>query len=477
MSGYVVPRHTRIGLTNIFVFDASAGTYTECIGAVPPYNLLPPVPAIGDIVYFGINIRIADEYPKCIVFDLIAGSDYTAVVEYYTGGAWVVGTFFDTTNTLKKSEDGSITYDHYTNVNAPASVAINGITGYWIRLRVTAIGGAPLPPIQVNRQVYACERSFIDIKDVPGDVDALSRLQLMSVAARPSVIVCGLRSLQRGMDFSSYIHFDTTAFGYKNRPPGVTVAFVAPSTPSTATAGFSPVRQSIGYAPLGAAGMTKIAQITIDPDYSEQWIGRYYPFLVGYQHIGGISGWYRIDVAVGNVTNTIASYTSRGKFTDMFLRVERIVNFSELVIPERAANAYIYISIYADIQNPQINTFHSLVLIPTDENFIEIAMQDEQMKEYFRNLSLLQGESAISDTIVNPKKTQTIAVDVNGNVKYSMFTKAVDKPIIHAQTDQRLWFFSFFYSWHVGEYKTLQHYGYRVSLEHVARYFSGRGQR
>jgi len=478
MSSYVVNRHVRIGLTNIFVFDASDGTYTECIGLTPPYNLLPPIPAIGDILYLGIDSSIANEYPKCIVFDMIKGSDYTAVIEHYDG-AWVNGFYFDWTYGFLRDGDCSITYNQFNNVNVPLPVVVNGVNGYWLRIRISAIGAAPKPPIQINRQVFACEWSFAETSDIPGDTDALCSIKMQAAllfSYKPSALICGLRSQHRGEDYSPYIHFDTV--NSYSKPKGITVTAIAPAVASTATANFSPVQQSIRYAPAGAAGITKVAEIEIDPEYSWQWIGRYHPFLVGYQAVSwaGISGRYYLEVSLGNVTNVIDTYQSRGQFTDIFLRYERTVNFSELTIPERAINARIYISVYADIQNPQINNYHSLILIPSDENLIEISLQDEQLKEYYRVLSISSDQIVVTDPISIPKRIVTMLTDRDyESIVFTMFTKTPAYPMLHNIVKQRLWFFSFMHSWHTGEYKTNQHFVFRIDSRYSARYLSGRG--
>lgn len=128
-----------------YLFDASLGSYlnlstaanTLQTGTVP---LVPTTgPGVGDCIYFGNTTRFdrLDVYIEDGVSNLSTASPNTFVWEYWNGGAWAALTVTDGTlnNSKVFGQSGKVTFS-----DVITEVAINSITAYWIRARVTAAG-------------------------------------------------------------------------------------------------------------------------------------------------------------------------------------------------------------------------------------------------------------------------------------------------------------------------------------------------
>lgn len=92
---HVVAKRNVSNITNLYVYDASAGTYTgNLIGSGLPYFLMPAVPAVGDMFYAGTDTTLANSGPfSNIIFDTVARwgratAPAGAIWEYWNGAAW-----------------------------------------------------------------------------------------------------------------------------------------------------------------------------------------------------------------------------------------------------------------------------------------------------------------------------------------------------------------------------------------------------
>jgi len=74
---YIANKHNIAQLTDVYYFDAAPGVWSANLLATSlTYNLLPAVPAAGDILYIGIDSSVTNSGPFCsVVWDLAsAGS-------------------------------------------------------------------------------------------------------------------------------------------------------------------------------------------------------------------------------------------------------------------------------------------------------------------------------------------------------------------------------------------------------------------
>lgn len=188
---YLANKYTEANITHGYIYDASVPGFLagNLIGGALPQNLLPNPPAVGDMLYLGINTALADSGPfSNVIFDLsqrwsVFPNWGTAVWEYWNG-AWIAlnpmdNTFGDGDMTPATSSPLST-----LGVNAVAwahpadwvTTAVNGVTGYWIRLRITVTPPiANNVPIQQNRDIYSQTYPWVDLDElqIPGDLPAL----------------------------------------------------------------------------------------------------------------------------------------------------------------------------------------------------------------------------------------------------------------------------------------------------------------
>jgi hypothetical protein len=301
-------------LTDIYVDDG--GVFGgNLLDAALPYNLLPAVPAVGDAVYFGIDNASASQTAFMnLIFDLsIAQNDCTIVWEYSNiGGGWTTIFYIqDNTNAA-----GAMTGDPFdtTGVNGmfhgtqwpPATAGwrgdltvVNGITAYWIRARVTAVGAAPSPPQQANRNVYTIPGSHIDFAadQFFGDIPNIAKFEITTLADRDGPggtgadawdemiqrAIVGTRQISRGSDFRAFINISDV-----NIPSGLTLTDVGPGAWQTlSTVGSPGGGRAYQWTTAIVVAMTDLVTITFSPALAAQYYGRYHVWARTMHTTGG----------------------------------------------------------------------------------------------------------------------------------------------------------------------------------------------
>lgn len=300
-------RHAMADITHVFVYDASAASFSaNKHGGALPYDLLPAVPAVGDILYIGINSALANSGPfGSAIFDLGVAPGGTYAIEYWNGAAWasfggdgLIGglLFHDYTEGFLITGVNGIFFGHPSNW---ATTAVNGVTGYWIRFRLTAAAPAN-PPTQQNRQIYSAIQPFAEIvaAQVGGDIPALAKFDVLNMydtsigsGAGPDNVIFATRSVDRGDDFTAYINLSD-----EQNPTGITVSAAAGSG-SIAAFIYAPTGRAYFYNPAAYPGSNTVT-VTIDSAIADQYVGRYYAMLRGVT-TSGVSGDSTISVVAG----------------------------------------------------------------------------------------------------------------------------------------------------------------------------------
>ena len=259
---YIANKNNIAQLTHVYNFTLIGAVFLQVLGTALPYELMPAVPAVGDEVMIGIQTTVADSGPFCsVVFDLSQIQvDLTCQWEYWNGG-WAIlpaGSYVDYTDS---------TGEPFTRLGRSGiyfrpqddwiPVAVNGVTAYWIRCTVTAIGVGPVPPIQQNNDPYTVTWGSIPIEegDIVGDIPALLKLfmhnrsSILLPSAEPQLsthrYIVGLRSDSRGTDFSAYLNA-----AREQNPTGVTVTEDTPGFEVTETR--APAGLCMEYTAVGA---------------------------------------------------------------------------------------------------------------------------------------------------------------------------------------------------------------------------------
>lgn len=209
-------------LTYVYHYDQSTATWSDNLAlATPPFSLLPAVLQNSDTLYIGVSTDWLNGGPfSSLVFDItspLTSGDQTITWQYWNGASFVA--FSDIRdNTVGFTVEGVNSIHWEQPDDWEASIVSGGgsadYSAYWVRALVGGVVGLPGPPVQQNRFVYTISWNYITVESdqVTGDLSALGRLKLYNQSSQPGTsrldfarVICGLRSLSRGSDFTSYL--------------------------------------------------------------------------------------------------------------------------------------------------------------------------------------------------------------------------------------------------------------------------------
>ncbi len=483
-SVYVGNKHDRGAITHAYHYDAGTAAFSaQLIGAATPFNLLPAVPAVDDIIYFGSCDTISDYGPFFnIVFDIgTAAVDIAGIWEYYDG-----------TTSLWDDLDGSVTGSYVCgNVNfsetgsshvtfrvppEQAITTVNGVDGYWVRYRVTYVGAAPATPTQDNVYIYTVLNPYIDIDEleVTGDIPAASRIIVDCGGCnerRTSTLNIALRSMSRGDDFTAYLNVATT-------PPGITFCLTDPATyPLTALelSGKSPCGYVCETADV-TASLTEVFYWLFDPSIATQYTGSYHVF-VRLDQITGIVGDVQFRVRATMGTDYNINYSDIGKTA--ITSYAHAVDLGKLVIPSpysmRPGDQLSRLKVSLDVYNPdgrEIDVF-DLILFPTDEWMGTFSTAASGLATATGHV----GKRYDIDNVTNPRTYRAtltnIISDTQQSIDAELMRVASAPPMLQANRDQRLWFFQTYGEQLKAHFETIS----SVRIQRAARYLVMRGSR
>lgn len=315
---YIANHRIESNWTHIFVFDTSAATYTSVTPANVVDNItnnsdflaFPSPVGVGDILYIGMSTALTDNGPFSNIYIELTERNYTLVLalEYWNGAAWITLTtdyVNDNTKSLKRS--GIIVWHLASSVSMTAT-AVNSITAYWLRVRVTATGtqSTLLPRI---RNIYMANKPYIEIDDLAGDIPALAKLSLTNELDNgfPSIlrretqrILLGLRSVSRGADFTAYINLAS-----KQNPKGITIAGGGGTlaTANTTAAAGQVFRVTPGFTNTWVPSF----YILLDSNMSQQYTGTFQVYLRINRSTAPI-GTIKVRLVVENFVRYLNSY-------------------------------------------------------------------------------------------------------------------------------------------------------------------------
>jgi hypothetical protein len=436
-----------------------------------PYNLLPgadaPVPttpAVGDILYIGSDTTHDDGGPfNNAVFDISVAQDgiTDGVWEFYHGAPVSDWEAFDVSGTANNELCGDAMLFSKTRVTSIVfypdenwtTVAVNGVTGYWIRFRVTSISGVTVAPIQHNRNIYTAVNPYIDIEasQVPGDIPALARIMFdaASCAARSmNTLVMGLRSNSRGENFTAYLN----ASDEQNYPSIIfTTDYTLTSSPVAPTGRMVDIST---FDPETA--WTNICSWSIVGNLAEQYIGVYHAY-VRCKFTATAEGVVKLRLRslFGEEYNVSYSDVNTVSLGANICAID----LGQLVILPafalRPHDTIDLIRIYLDSCSDDVSTgytnayIYDIVLIPADEwsgNFGMPKITGTSVLYYGRGLDV--------DGITCPRQYR--AIELSDTTHYKMFTAqgqrfaaaewtrvASGEPIFQANADQRVWFLQY----------------------------------
>lgn len=339
---FISNKRGELNLTHVKVYDATGPSYTDQFPAASfPFNLLPAVPAVGDMVYFGIDTAMqANGNPPIdnIIFDIGTLSyDVTGVWEYYPG-AWGPLTVHDGTNSGAEAftRSGACSL-HFVPPDDAETVDVDGITALWVRYRVTVVGPFTTPPTQQNRDVYSSIWPRFDIAaaQVPGTLPALARHTLRMRSDEDGYggegpdlyvnrVIMGLRSIDRGVDFTAYLNMAD-----EQNPPGI-VCTLGASTSFVNYMGAAAGRAAL-YAPTGVQEMAMRGQFSIANQLARQYHGAYRAFLRCTQ-MHGDSGDIRVRLYIGTPWGSDDYWSDVLSVPDTY-SYNKLIDFGRIELP------------------------------------------------------------------------------------------------------------------------------------------------
>lgn len=506
---FISNHHIHGNITNIHYYDNSAGAWSgNLLGAASPFAFLPPTPLqVGDLVVFGIDATALYSAPfSSLVFDIATaigvGGGITIVWRYSQvaagadPNAWPVLTVQDNTNA-----DGLMTGDAFdttgiksvhwrrpsdwTNTLDPTIAAANiGVTGYYVCADITAAAGAPTPPTQQNRDVYAIQWPYIEVDedDVGGDIPALSKIVFRNqsdkdqdISAIPELpadrIICGLRSLSRGVNFSAFINL---ADNCRND-----ITVTAPSAQAAfATSYLAPTTRYIAVTNKGAGFSTTLdAQALFDPSLSKEYYGTYRCFLWAMQ-TSGTAGNVEVKARYGFVDGL--KQNSKTAVSLVNINTLELLDLGIITLPTGQGLSYddysdqLFVGLITSGNGADDINYYSMILIPTDEWSCDAIFPDDDECNLSKR-GTTDNRILDIDSIGYPKVTirsllrEYSTEYVRGNWQNINNGYA----IVQAKSTQRLWVVAPWYessSWWLEQYAS-----HSVTMQKVQRYFSLRG--
>jgi hypothetical protein len=455
-------KHTYAPLTHIFAFDASLASFsTNKLLASLPYNLYPASPAVGDILYIGIDATTANPFPSGrfanLVFDVAIGQGITSIDEYWNGAAWTTLTeSADNTEGFEVNSVHAVVWVHPSN--QVGTLTVNGVSGWWWRRRITAVS-SPVSPQQQNRQPYTVTWPYIEMSEenVGGDIAALVRYLISNVSTSNFVtptydilhtnrVMAGLRSLSRGEVFTAYLNISD-----QQQTPG-TLITLGSNTTWTTNVEAATGRCAL-YSTMTIEAMQTEVTVALNGSVSAEYLGKFKMFLRATPVHSGFSAYCQIKVSIS--PNVVIFTTEKVDF-GLSVAEQTLFDFGRIVIGQDmllAEDVSTQFTFEIQIQNTANSAFDvnlfELILLPIDEWSIDTASIGENITD--NEGGILAGEyiSLDIDSIYNPKYSPRALIRsqlYGDSVKDRYKVRSPGEAIVQANADQRLWFISTAYA-------------------------------
>lgn len=491
----VANKSSYANLTHVLAWDG-AGFSNLQFDTDPPYAFLGDPPATGRACYFGCRSD-QDNVPagpfSSLCFDLSREAENVTVLwEYWDGAAWATLAVQDNSTGFRVLGPVSV---HWAIPADWTPTAVNGITGYWVRVRVTALTGAATGPIHYpdnedgalreDRFIYAASLPFVEVKhgEIAGDIPALCQILWRNQAdggAEPALpahrLVMGLRSIERGGLFDAYLNLSD-----RQVPFGLTLADLEPE------GGFesslrAPTgrRYSVSYAGGGSLGAWRdLVRLSLSTTIARDYYGDFRLFLRCAVPGGAPDDW-RFRVAVRFGSGGQAAFTGAPfaappdvdfllldlgtlRIPNVSLGVDLIADEMSLTVQGLAASAGVAAKLY------------DLILIPTDEwagDFLHINRDAATPSQ------IGGGGYLDVDSITNPK-TGLMAHNraQGGLIRASYQNIANGDAMLQTGASQRLWFLAAAYEFSHDAWRAEPEIVGSVRVNRVQRYLGLRGRR
>lgn len=478
---YVANKQNTGNLTHVFHYDASGPTYSSnLMNATPPFDLLPAVPAVGDILYLGSS---DGPFPSAVFDLLVTMVDVKAVAYEYYNGAWTTLTVQDNTRAAGSSIPftalgvGSM---HWEQPSDWTTTTINGATCYWVRVRVTGIDAGPIPPTQGNRLPYAIVVPYVEIAatEVKGDLPARAKVTLNNQADgtnAPSAltinvdwVLTAVRSVSRGALFTPFLNCAD-----EQNPVGLTVT--AGTNTSFVTNITTPTGRAMLYNPVAVEGLDVRATLTLDSALFRQYTGTFRAFA-RVRQTGGSAGAINVRLRVASNNANYVFFTSPTLPISIIAPSTsaqwELLDFGSITLPNKNFSSYLFL---LDAENtdatPRDLYLCDLILMPVDECAVEASEalnSIEGMLGYFDT-----NRKLVVDSLSNPRRLVEAELRKQTDDTVISFYIPVPENLFRLQQGarQRVYFLSWNQLTKISFITT----AYSVQMERVHQYLSARG--
>jgi hypothetical protein len=446
----VANHHKQSNLTEILNDDNGAFTAIYPASSFP-LTLYPGTAALNDNVYFGTDTSINDTGPfSSLIFDLSVGASaatsYTITWEYWDG-SWSALTTQDGTSQLSQVGLNAVVWEPPSDW---ATTAINGVTGYWVRARLSALTGAFTNPVQQTRDIYSATTPYVemDASQTLGNIDSIALLQAANRSegsgGTPALVTNRLLiGVKPYDDFESFRAF--LNFADEQNPPGVTVdetvdgdaatSFVANMATATGRAIFHDASSATQN------DMADRVTITLSTTIAAAYYGTYRVFVRGKQ-TGGSAGEVTLRIKVvsgsGGISYLTDTQATRSTTDHELIEFDEVINIpvsSQFASSELGDETSITLQI-ATAQSDADFYAYDLFLLPTDHFYVDASDAANTAASAVGN-----GERITIDSISVPRvavrgKAETTAT---GLIKATYEVESNGRFQVLNEERQRLW--------------------------------------
>lgn len=462
------------------VFHYNGVNYSNLqFSIVPPYEFLGSTASVNKAAYFGSKTNdsnVPGGTFSSLVFDLSReAQNITITWEYYNGSSWSTLTVQDNTEQFKTLGVNSVSWQIPSNW---ATTTVNGVTGYWVRARISAVSSSPQTPEHDNRYIYTSLLPYIEIAvdQIEGDLPAIGRIKWHN----QSIVdversICGLRSVDRGTNFNSFINISDV-----QTPFGLTISKGSQTGVDWQTDKSSPTNRSLLISYSSSGDLNKwndLASITLSTTVAREYHGYYRALLRCFYNHASSRNWnLRIQLRFGSGGSRLNTQTV---YPTTIANWE-VLDFGQLAISTRQAASLagsmademkIVIQGYCTNTSRPL-TLYDLILIPIDEWAIDARIPD---LEATGSPEIDVNDFLDIDSISNPKIAISAYNRSPAGLIISRYQNINNGPVILQKNKaQRLWFLNASYEngyWKaypetigtVQVYKQQQYLGFRGS--------------
>lgn len=436
-------------VTHIFHYNGSAYSNLQ-FGTEPPYEILGSAAAVNKAAYFGSNsndTNVPGGPFTSLVFDISQGAaNITVVWEYWNGSTWATLTTQDNTDQFRNEGVNSVSWTLPTSWTA---VAVNSVTGYWVRARISAVSSGSRTPIQANRYVYTTLLPYVEINEsvVKGDLPALARIKWTNRSSFGiERVVCGLRSVNRGSNFNAYINISDV-----QTPFGLTITKGSETGVAWQADKQAPTGRSLiaNYSDSGdLETWNDLATITLSTTVARDYYGYFRAMLRCYYNNADANAWnLRLQLRIGSGGTR---YTTKTNYPTALSQYE-VIDFEQIIISNRQVSSLagtlsdqlqLVIQGYCDTLSRPI-TLYDLILIPVDEWALD-ALVPETSSVGTPEISV--NNYLDIDSIANPKVNISVANRNSAGLIVAQYQAINNGPVIlQKNATQRYWFLGMTY--------------------------------